>query len=263
MKHIKPESQKISAYVLTHNSEKYLSRILSSLTEVADEVLVVDSGSTDTTHQIALEYPGIALLVNPFEDFGQQRRFAEMHCSHPWILFLDDDELPDEQWLLSIKNCPLGQSEKTAFRCKRQWFALGKPVHNIYPVASPDYPIRLYNKNEINFSTALRVHERLRGVSNIGYLEGTIEHRTFESRREWDIKLDRYTELAAKDLLVKKKSLAFYRLLVNPFAAFIKWFLILRGYKDGWLGLQLSVYAVKYTFYKYAKARQISKLGVH
>ncbi len=250
---------RISAYILTHNSEKYLSRILDALTSVADEVLVIDSGSIDNTEKISRNYPNVRFIFHKFENFRDQRIFAESECANSMVLFLDSDEIPDSSFIKSIHNIKNSARLFDVYRVTRNWKVLGKTVHCIYPVSSPDNPIRLYNKNVASFKDSQLIHETQTGYSTIGRINGRIEHYTFETRGELNKKLEDYTTIAAQDLIIKKKQINFVKILINPIAAFIKWYFSKDGYKDGIRGIIIAKYAYDYTRLKYVKAWHILK----
>lgn len=248
---------KLSAYVLTFNSEKYLKTILDKLSEVADELLVIDSGSTDTTQAIVNAHPLAHFIYHPFENFRDQRFFAEQTCAHDTVMFLDSDEIPDKHFIQSVQNLKNNGLAFEAYTAERQWYALGKKIHSVYPVLSPDRPTRLYNKTKMSFANSRIIHEAPGGEGEWGELEGTIVHHTFETKQELKRKLEHYTDIAAEHLVSRKKNISFYKLAFNPILAFSKWYFSKEGYKDGWTGLILSKYAFDYTRKKYSKARKL------
>lgn len=246
----------ISSYVLTKNSQKYLAEILDKLTLVADEIFIIDSGSQDTTQELAMSYSKVKFLFHSFENFKQQRIFAEEQCSYDNILFVDSDEIPDEQMVDSLLNLKENGIDKDAYRIKRVWQVLGKNVSTIYPVKSPDFPIRLYKKGKVSFKNSNLVHEDLSGFSTVGVIKGSLRHKTFHTKEELFNKLELYTSIAANDLIRRKKTIGLYKVVLSPIAAFIKWYIFKQGYKDGRIGLLLGKYAYLYTLKKYIKARK-------
>ena len=244
----------ISAFILTHNSEKYLAQIIRQLKKVCDEILVVDSESMDSTKSIA-EKEGARFLSRPFDNFKSQRSFAVGQCAHDLVLMIDSDEIPDDELIAALTALKNSDEINDAYRLKREWFVLGKKIHAVYPVVSPDFPVRLFDRRKSNFDNSPVVHEEPSGYKTIGVLEGTLKHYTFETKKEIAEKLDRYTSLSAKTLLQKKKSLGRIQQLSSAVAAFIKWYFAKGGWRDGVVGLILGKYAFDYTFLKYRKAR--------
>ncbi len=248
--------EKVSAYILTHNSEKYLSAILDKMGKVADEILIIDSGSTDSTKRIASRYDKVRIHFRKFTNFKEQRIFAEDSCSYNILFFLDSDELPDDVLIADIQKLKAGGFHHQAYSVSRKWNVLGKDIHSIYPIISPDYPIRIYNKNHSSFRNSSQlVHEAPLGHENKRKLNGNIQHITFETKGELEKKLEFYTDIAALDLIRKGKKISAIKLIVNPLAAFVKWYVFKDGFKDGRVGLVLGRYAYLYTRKKYEKAR--------
>lgn len=246
----------LSSYILTHNSEKYLALILDQLMLVSDDIFVVDSGSTDQTKHIVEKYDKVTLYSKPLENFKEQRWFAEKSCAHDWVLFLDSDEIPDAQFIESIIEFKNTTPLHDAYVVPRVWNVLGQWVHSIYPISSPDYPIRLYNKKTTSFENSRLVHEAPVGYTSLGKINGRIEHYTFETKSELRRKLQNYSSIAAQDLLNGEKKINALKVILNPIAAFIKYFVFKKGFKDGRIGWILGVYAYRYTRNKYLKAKQ-------
>lgn len=252
--------EKLSAYVLTKDSEKYLKEILLPLTEVAEDVLVLDSGSKDKTEAIAKSIPGVRFEFHPFEDFKSQRTIAAERCLYDMILFLDSDEIPSDNFVQQINQLKKEGFQQDAYSIKRFWKVLGKDVHCIYPIVSPDFPIRMYRKSKVSFANSNLVHETPSGFASSGLIDSAIMHITFHSKEELFQKLDFYTDIAAQDLLRRKKTVSKMKLWFSPFASFYKWYIAKGGYKDGRLGITLALYAFQYTRKKYMKALRL-KLG--
>ncbi|CAN5538919.1 glycosyltransferase family 2 protein [soil metagenome] len=245
----------LSAFILTHNSEKYLGRIISQLKKTCDEIVVVDSGSTDETKHIA-EQSNCIFLLRIFDNFKNQRAYALNQCSHHLVLMIDSDEIPDGELIASCNALKNAEVLADAYRLKRIWYVLGKNIHAVYPVVSPDYPVRLFDKRISNFDNSPVVHEEPSGYRTIAVLEGALHHYTFETKKEIAEKLERYAALSAQTLLGKKKNLSAVQQWLSSIAAFVKWYFAKGGWKDGATGIVLAKYAFDYTFMKYRKARE-------
>jgi glycosyltransferase involved in cell wall biosynthesis len=249
--------QKISAYVLTKNSERHLDTVLKQLLRFADEVLILDSGSDDGTVRIASINKGVRILIRKFDNFKAQRNYAALKCNHDWIFFADSDEIPDDELVNAILELKQKEFEAEAYFVQREWHALGEKVHVIYPVISPDLVVRLFDKRKVSFNeSSTVVHETLGGFSKSGILAGKLTHMTFESKFEIKRKLKHYTTLAAQDIKNAGKPITAGKIYLSPLAAFIKWYFIKGGYKDGKVGFILARYAYSYTKMKYQKARE-------
>ena len=248
------QMQKLSAYILCHNSEKYLYQILEKLQIVADEILVIDSGSSDKTKEIATDFEKVKFIFHPFSDFKSQRSFAAYCCKYDFVLFLDSDELLDDNFISCIQQLKESGFSADAYEAERHWNVLGKRVHVFYPIVSPDYPIRLYNKNIVNFDNSSLVHETPGGYKTKGRLPGKIAHITFENKAVLEKKLQLYTDIAAEDLIRKNKKLSPFKAYASAFSAFTKWYILKKGFLDAYTGIQLGCYAYRYSLLKYKKA---------
>ena len=186
-----------------------------------------------------------------------QRLFAEKICTYEMVLFLDADEIPDNQFIKEIEKLKQNGFKNDAYKVTRLWNVLGKEVRCIYPITSPDHPIRMYNKKVGSFSHSQLVHEAPTGFSNVGEIKGLVNHFTFETLEELDRKLQLYTHIAAEDLILKKKKINFFTLILNPIIAFVKWYIFKQGFRDGKVGLILGKYAYNYTILKYKKAKNL------
>lgn len=255
-------TMEISAYILTCNSERYIEEILTQLSKFADEVVVLDSGSTDATLERAARFPSVSIYHRPFDNFKEQRNYAASLCRNDTVFYVDSDEIPDDTLvnaLFAIK-AEMTELGGCGYAVSRQWYVMGRRVHSIYPVESPDHVIRLFDRRYISFdSHSTLVHETLGGQSETRLLDGSLIHRTFHTRQEMKSKLEQYTTLAAQDLIQRKGKVRRIKVLSNPIAAFVKWYFFKRGFLDGQVGLMTGCYAYRYTWLKYRKALQMMK----
>ncbi len=252
---------KLSFYVLVKNSEQYLDAILSQITKVADEMIVLDSGSEDQTQTIAERW-GAQWHFRSFDNFRSQRSHALSLCQNEHVLFLDADEIPDDALIETVRNQKQAGFAFDAYFIQREWFVLGKRVHSIYPVTSPDYPIRLINKSKVSHAESTQVHEYCFGHETQHTLAGKIIHQTFHTQAELQRKLTIYSTLAAQDLLERGKFCPFYKMILNPPLAWLKWYIMKQGWRDGLIGIFLANYAFRYTYLKYNKYKKNHKIRV-
>ena len=247
--------EKLSCHIITKNSEQYLETILQKINSIVDEIIIVDSGSSDATESIAKMFEKVQFVYHPFASFKDQRNYAASLCKHPFVLFFDSDEVPDDQLILSIEKLKSQGFEHEAYAIARHWVVMGKKVHSIYPVISPDYPIRLINKQKVAFMDQSNlVHESPSGYESMGIIEGNLLHRTFHDQDELERKLEHYTDMAAQDIIRRKKAVTWFKIVINPVSALIKSYFFRGGYKDGKVGYILGMYAYRYTRKKYIKA---------
>ncbi|WP_287879285.1 glycosyltransferase family 2 protein [Aquitalea sp.] len=246
----------LSIYVLTFNSEQYLQAILHAVADLADDLLVVDSGSQDRTVEIAQQC-GARVVYRKFDDFRQQRDFAQQQCRHDHVFFLDSDEIPSPELVAHIQQLKQKGFQHDAYAIQRDWIVMGKQVHALYPVGCPDYPVRIIEKNRVCLSEQA-VHEDFVGYRSRGRIALPIKHQTFHSMAEINRKLDLYTNLDASDLarMHTRKNFAL-RQWTSPVGAFFKWYVKSGNWKDGRVGLILGLYAARFAHRKYKKALQL------
>lgn len=250
----------LSCYILTYNSEKYLAAVLAAVNRVADDLVIVDSGSTDRTAEIAERF-GARFIYRKFDDFKNQRNFAQDQCLHKWVFNLDSDEVPSEACINAIaelKKVGFREEENgpEAYRIERHWYLLGRKVHCFYPVDSPDFPARLFRKDLVGFRDSSNlVHETISGFTRTEKIPGAVNHYSCDSIAELYGKLNRYTSLAARDLQNRGKKASRAKIWFSPIGAWFKWYIKKGGWKDGFVGYVLGRYAAEYSYQKYLKLK--------
>ncbi|HET9552041.1 MAG TPA: glycosyltransferase family 2 protein [Anaeromyxobacteraceae bacterium] len=242
----------LSCYILTWNSERHLEQVLAPLVRVVDQLVVVDSGSSDRTCEIARRY-GCEVHGRPFDDFRSQRTHAIGLCRHEWILSVDSDEVVTPELERALLELKARGFQHDAYRIRREWWALGRRVRVVYPLDCPDNPVRLFDRRQVSFSAGNRVHETPGGYRSIGQITAPLNHITFESMSEIARRLDQYTTISALDLRDRNARCTIVKRWLSPIAAFLKWYVLKPGYRDGRVGFTLGCYAFKYTRLRYLK----------
>ena len=242
---------KISAVIITFNEEDRLPDALASLQGVADEIIVVDSYSTDHTPEIARQ-AGVAFYQNRFEDYGQQKNFALHKANHDWIFNLDADERVSAE----LKKAILELKEKgppenvAAFAIKRRAFYLGRWIR--HSGWYPDKKVRLFRKSGSVWKG--RIHERLHVTGAVTPLSGTIFHYTYRDISDHIRRLNRYSNFLAEEIVRQKKKLLLPRLLILPPVTFFRHYVWRLGFLDGFAGLVIATISSWGTAMKYFKA---------
>lgn len=241
----------LSICVLTYNSERLIREVLTPLLTLSDDIVIVDSGSSDNTLAICREL-GCEPHHAPYETHGRQMNLAIQRARHPWVLYMDSDEIMDAQalcWLLQFKLVP-NPDPHTAWRLCRHWFVLGQPVRTIYPVSSPDFPVRLFHRNVVRFNDQ-PVDDAAEGFSRTEIIPGSVRHDTFYSLHEVFTKANSYTTR-----LVKYKPItpSLWRGIASAIGALFKWYFFSGAWREGKVGVVTGSYAVLYSFLKYLKA---------
>jgi glycosyltransferase involved in cell wall biosynthesis len=244
---------------LTRDSEHLLDQVLAPLSRVADEILVLDSGSRDRTIEIARRH-GCRVETSEFKGFSRQRQKAQSLCTYDHVLFVDSDEIMSDELVAEVLVLKRAGFPADAYSIRRDWFVLGKPVHAFYPVQSPDYPIRIIDRRKVDFSTSNEVHETASGYSSIQHIEKPLTHWTCDTNEEIETKLMLYSTLAAADLRASGRRIPPRPLvLARSLVAFIKWYFGKGSWIDGRVGLRTGVFAARYTYLKYEGARAMSE----
>jgi len=246
---------KISATVITLNEQRHIRQCLESLQGIADEMIVVDSGSQDATLEIAAQL-GARTFVREWTNYSEQKNFASSLAQCEWILSLDADECLSaslRQDILKVKQKP---THAVAFEFPRKAFYLGRWIE--HSGWYPDYKVRLFLKSKARWEGRF-VHESLSIDGPIVRLQGDLLHYSCESISEHIRTLDRYTTLAAEDLWHRQKRSDWTQLLTSAFAAFVKSYWLTQGFRDGMQGLVIACFASYYNLVKYAKLWELER----
>lgn len=245
----------ITVTILTKNSEKYLEEVLQALTHF-DEVLLYDNGSTDRTFEIAEKFPNVVVKKGPFLGFGPSHNEASRLATNDWILSIDSDEvvtpeLTDE--LLSLKLDP-----GCVYSFPRHNYYNGKWIR--WCGWYPDRQYRLYHRKRTAFTEA-QVHEAVKreGMRHVP-LKHPIKHYSYDSISDFLKKMESYSSLFAEQNKGKKKANVFSA-IGHGVGAFLRAYVIKRGFLGGFEGFLISVYNGHTAFYKYLKLREANAKG--
>ncbi len=252
--------KKISAYIITFNEEKKIRDCLESV-KWADEIVVIDSFSTDETLEICKSYTD-KIFQKKFEGFGNLRNFALECVSNDWVLSVDSDERATEE----IKNEILALLAKVLdvdvyFVPRKNYFFNKCIKHSGW---YPDYrQPQFFNKNKMKYRESDLVHEtfELKDNGKVGYLKAHVLQYPFLSLDEFLRKMDRYSTLKAKQMHNEKKRFRFYQLITHPIGCFLRMYIFKLGFLDGKQGLLLAMLYTYYTLIKYAKFWEITVKG--
>lgn len=244
---------RLSVAIITLNEEANLARTLASLT-FADEVIILDAGSTDRTAAIAAEH-GAHFFVEQWKGFGAQKNAALGKCTGEWVLSLDADEEVSPQLSASIRTTLDGKLAHAAYFVARRNLFLGRWMkHGGY---YPDRKLRLIRRNSAAFEERA-VHETLRFTGSTGTLEGDLIHHAYPTLELYLEHMERYSTLAAMQYLKKNSTASFPKFLngvvLNPLATFFYNYILRLGLLDGREGLLQHIYHSVYVSWKYAKA---------
>jgi glycosyltransferase involved in cell wall biosynthesis len=248
---------KISVVIITFNEEKRLEPALKSVADIASEIVVVDSFSSDYTVKIAKKYTG-KVFQRKWTNYSDQKNFANKKASFPWILSLDADERLSPELQKEILEITKVNPECSGFSMPRKVHYLGKWIkHSGW---YPDRKVRLFRKDK-SFWEGEFVHEKLVVDGTINNLKGVIHHFTYRDIRDHLDRINTFSGLAAQKLYAEKKKCRLYHLLFLPFFRFTKSYILRAGFLDGFAGFVIAVLHGYAIFVRYAKLREIWKKG--
>ena len=239
---------RLSVVVITRNEAANVRAALESV-RWADELVVVDSGSTDETVCIARQIAN-RVTQHAWEGYGAQKNFASGLATHDWILSLDADERVSPGLAREIRALLDAEPTARGYRLPRVTHYLGRWLRSTdwYP----DLQLRLYDRRAACWNNRL-VHESVAVDGPVGRLQGELEHHAYRDISHHLQTIDRYTTLAARQMLREGRRAEWVDLTVRPPAAFLRNYVVRRGLRDGAPGLIVSLLNAGYVFLKFAK----------
>ena len=244
----------ISATLITYNEERNIAEALESLSGV-EEIVVVDSGSTDSTLEICRRFTD-KIFHRDWTGYVDQKNFAVEKAVHNWIFSLDADERASSELQSEIRALEPAENGCSGYRIPRVTFFMGRWIkHGAW---YPDTQLRLFDRAHGKWEGG-RVHEsvKLRGRSEL--LKGEIQHYTYRNLSEYLQRLEIYSGLAALEYRDQGKSTNPLNLLAKPFAAFVHSYVLKRGFLDGTPGFAAAVMGSVSVFFKHAKLYELKR----
>ena len=242
------ERRKISATIITLNEEAQLGACLASVTWT-DEIIVVDSGSSDRTVEIAKKYTD-KVVRHDWPGYAAQKNWAVEQASHDWILSLDADERITPALQAEIIRVIEQESLCPGYYIARKNFFLGRWIR--YGGWYPDHTLRLFDRKKGKFADRM-VHEAVDIEGTPGFLENPMEHDTYRTLADYHERAGRYTTLAALEMHRSGRHFRSIDLATRPFWTFFKMYILRQGFREGFNGFLLSGLYSYYVFLKYAK----------
>lgn len=223
---------KITAIIPTLNEEIHIENAIKSV-NFADEIIVIDSYSTDKTVKLA-EKHNVKIIKREFDDFSSQKNYAISQAKHSWIYILDADERVSKKLKKELLKTLEDPRDFVGFNIKRNTHFAGKSIK--YGGVQSDAVIRLFNRDFCKYNGAL-VHEKISFNGEIGLLKKSIEHYTFRDYNHYINKLNHYSTLKAQQLAKLGKRVNLFHFIIKPTARFVKHYFIKLGFLDGYAGL--------------------------
>ncbi|MGM5469915.1 glycosyltransferase family 2 protein [Flavobacteriaceae bacterium LMO-SS05] len=247
---------KLSAVIITYNEEEHLNKCLSSLIGVADEIVVVDSFSTDNTAAICSQF-NVKFIQQKFLGYIEQKNFALSHASYNHILSLDGDEALSDDLKTSI------------LKTKSNWVFDGYYCNRLNNYCGqwikhsdwyPDRKLRLFKKGSGEWK-GINPHDTyvLKDGNQTGKLNGNLLHWIYRDYAEHNLKVEKFSTIAAKAYFELGKKSSLWKIVYRPFWAFFKAYFLRLGFLDGLNGFVICVQTYNVTFLKYIKLRQLTK----
>ena len=248
----------LSVAVVTLNEEANLPRLLESVSGLASEIVIIDSGSTDGTESMA-RAAGAVFATAPWEGFVIQKNRALERCSQPWMLFLDADEALSPELAASISGLFAHghQPEGDGFWLNRRTWYLGDWIWHAW---YPEWRLRLIRRGAGTWG-GMDPHASLRVSGPTKRLEGDLLHYSFRDLQDHLERTIRYSRTMANSYVKSGKRFRWSYLLISPWIAFFKHLILKQGWRDGWRGWLVSIIRAIDVFAKYAFLLEHEKTG--
>tara|TARA_Y100000389_G_C17465638_1_gene525286 strand:+ start:4102 stop:4860 length:759 start_codon:yes stop_codon:yes gene_type:complete len=243
--------KKITGTIITLNAEKYISRAVKSLQNICDEIIVLDSESTDSTRELASQ-AGAKVFIQSFLGDGAQKKEASKYSENKWIFSLDADEYLEKDLIEFINDINL-DDDYDSYSFKRKNFCGDEWIKaaGFYP----DEVIRLYNKDKVNYDTRAD-HAAVKSTKNFKS-KNHIIHNTYESMEEWVDKMNFRSSMSAEQLYKDGIKASSIRPITRCIFAFFKKLIIKGGIFQGVNGFKVAITTMFNTYLKYIKLNDI------
>ncbi len=248
---------RLSVAIITFNEEDRLEDALISCREIADEIVVLDSFSTDKTVEIAKKF-NANVFQETFTDYGSQKNSALDKCSHNWVLNLDADERVSDTLkaqIQKLKEKDESDIDSDGFIINRKTSYLGRWItHSGW---YPDRKLRLFKKEKSRWHG--RIHEGLKLDGKSERMQGDILHYTYRNITDHIKRLNRYSQMQARDIADRGKKFLYLRVIILPPITFIRFYIWKLGILDGLPGFVIALISSWSTAMKYLKAIEIKR----
>lgn len=249
----------LSIVIICKNEKGNIERVLQSIEEVADDVVVYDSGSNDGTLDVLRQF-SVRVEQGPWMGFGKTKGYAVSLAVHDWVLCIDADEALDEELQKTLKSIAFGDHHNVyQIRFKN---LLGNK-HLRWGEWGGDKHIRLFNRRVVQWDDAI-IHESLQipAAAKVVQLTGAVLHRTMKDTVEYSHKMVNYALLNAEKYRRQGKKATWVKRYLAPQFSFLKHYIFQLGFLDGWAGLLSARMTAFYTFLKYARLHELENSKV-
>ena len=247
---------KLSVVIITFNEEDNIARCLKSIQDVADEILVVDSFSSDQTEQICSEF-NVRFIKHNFEGHKEQKNYALKLATFQYVLSLDADEALSTELMESIRKLK-NNFDRSGYKMNRiSWYQGGWIRHGGW---YPDTKLRLVNKEKAQWKGE-NPHDRLELINSdeAGFLKGDLFHYSFKDLADHAKRTNIYSTIAAREAFQRNSGYSTFKLIFNPSFTFIKKYVFQLGFMDGYNGFLIATMAAYGKFLKYSKLKEMHR----
>ncbi len=240
----------ISAFIVSMNEEDHIEACIRTL-DFCDEIIVIDSHSTDRTREIAASL-GARVIERDWKGYVDQKTFGLSQCSHDWVVHLDADERVSPELRASILRAlsDPASAELAGFECNRVVFFLDRWWRR--GGWYPEFRLRFFRRSAVKWS-GTEPHEKVVALGPVARIEGELEHFSWDDLEDQLKKLHKYSTLSARALYQEGRRAGALQIIFSPLVRFLKFYLLKRGFREGMAGLIMALNEAFYTFMKYAK----------
>ena len=249
------ERQKLSVLIITLNEEQHIKSLLEDI-DFADEIIVVDSYSTDKTLPIIASFPNVKVIQNQFINYTLQRNFAIDQAQNSWILFIDADERLTPALKAEIKETINQKNPASAYLIYRIFMFKNKKLH--FSGWQTDKIFRLFNKTYCRYNQDRMVHEKLIVEGDISTLKNKIVHFSYTSYTDYKAKMHAYGLLKASEKQKKGQQPSPLLMIFHPVYTFLYQFLIRLGFLDGIKGITICYLNAYSVFARYKELKRLT-----
>ncbi|WP_341215581.1 glycosyltransferase family 2 protein [uncultured Wocania sp.] len=249
------KSNKISALIITYNEANHIEAVINNIS-FTDEIIVIDSFSTDGTFEKLLEFKNVTTIQREFKNFADQRNFALKQATHDWVLFIDADERITDKLKTEIISTIKNHNNTVAFMVKRLYFFKKKRIR--FSGFQTDTTYRLFKNDNVKYIKDKIVHEmpEINGKSSM--LKNPMLHFCFDSAPHYKEKMEHYASLKALELHKKNKNANMMHFVIRPIYKFITNYIFRLGFLDGKEGFQICYLSAYGVYYRYKELKRLN-----
>lgn len=248
--------QKITALIITYNEIGYIEKCIDSVS-FADEILVVDSYSTDGTYEYLVNHPKVKVIQNPFENFTAQKSFTLKQASNDWVLFLDADEVIGKELQQEIIETINNPNALEAYWFYRKFMFQNEPLN--FSGWQTDKNYRLFRKSKVQFSDKKIVHETLEVNGKSGILKENLTHYCYKNYEDYRGKMLKYGQLKALEDFYTENRFNYMFLVLKPFWKFFHHYIVRLGVLDGRKGIIICFLNALCVIERYQELKKLEK----